>query len=125
MGNLFNSEIVGIPTDLPWSFIFTSVDGYPRHPAQLYEALAYLLIFFVLFNYYRIKNGKTKDGFIFGLFLVTVFSFRFLVEFLKENQTYFEKDLFLNMGQLLSIPLIVGGIVLIIKSKKFILTQKK
>ncbi|MBU1349382.1 prolipoprotein diacylglyceryl transferase, partial [Patescibacteria group bacterium] len=118
MGNLFNSEIIGIPTDLPWSFIFASIDGYPRHPAQLYEAIAYLSIFVVLFNYYRIKNGKTRDGFIFGLFLISVFTFRFFVEFVKENQTPFENNMPLNMGQLLSIPLIIGGIVLIIKANK-------
>lgn len=124
-GNLFNSEIVGIPADVPWSFIFASIDQYPRHPAQLYEALAYLSIFIVLFNYYRIKNGKTRDGFIFGLFLVSVFTFRFFVEFIKENQTYFEKDLFLNMGQLLSIPLIIAGIVLIIRARQINPVQKK
>lgn len=124
MGNLFNSEIIGIPTDVSWSFIFASIDEYPRHPAQLYEAIAYLIIFIFLFYYYKMKDGKTKDGFIFGLFLVSVFTFRFLVEFIKEDQTFFEKDLPLNMGQLLSIPLIIAGIILIIRASRFKTAEK-
>lgn len=123
-GNLFNSEIIGIPAEVPWSFIFALVDEYPRHPAQLYEALAYLSIFVILFNYYRINNGKTRDGFIFGLFLISVFTFRFFVEFIKEDQTFFEKDLPLNMGQLLSIPLIIAGIVLVIRATRSQLPKK-
>lgn len=117
-GNLFNSEIIGIKTDVPWAFIFTAVDNYPRHPTQIYEALAYLSVFVILINYYRIKNGKTRDGFIFGLFLIMVFTFRFFVEFLKEDQSYFEKNMALNMGQLLSIPLIIAGIILLVKSTR-------
>ncbi len=124
MGNLFNSEIIGKPTHANWGFIFTSVDNVPRHPAQLYEAIAYLLIFIFLYSYYLKKNGKLKEGLIFGMFLVSVFTFRFLVEFLKEDQTYFEAKMILNMGQLLSIPFVLIGIYLIFrKDKKVIKIQ--
>lgn len=117
IGNLFNSEIIGIPTDVAWSFIFASIDETPRHPTQLYEAFAYLSSFFVLINIYRIKTTKLKNGFLFGLSLILIFGFRFIVENFKENQTYFEKGLTLNMGQILSIPLIIAGIILVLKSR--------
>ena len=118
MGNLFNSEIIGKPTNSSWGFVFTSVDMIPRHPAQLYESIAYLFIFFFLFWYYFKKEGKFKQGLIFGLFLVLVFSFRFFVEFFKENQSSFEAGMFLNMGQLLSIPLVLLGIYLLFRKEK-------
>jgi len=121
MGNLFNSEIIGKPTDLPWSFLFVLDKEHsiePRHPAQLYEALAYLFSFFILFFYYKKNRGKLKQGYIFGLFLVLIFGVRFLVEFIKENQSLFEKDMPLNMGQVLSIPLILLGIYFIIRKPK-------
>lgn len=119
LGNLFNSEIIGKPADLPWAFVFVQInEKVPRHPAQLYESIAYLITFFVLFFYYKKKKGIFKPGYIFGLFLVMVFAFRFLVEFLKENQSSFEKDMVLNMGQILSIPLILIGIYLIIRKPK-------
>lgn len=122
LGNLFNSEIIGIPTDLPWAFVFTIVDDIPRHPAQLYESIFYLFSFIILFNIYRRKRTTTEQGLIFGLFLILIFGFRIIVEFLKENQTGFEQGMFLNMGQLLSIPLVIfGGYLLYnIKSKKTI-----
>jgi phosphatidylglycerol:prolipoprotein diacylglycerol transferase len=110
MGNLFNSEIVGIPTDLPWGFIFTSVDNIPRHPAQLYEALFYLLSFIIIIFQYKKHEGKFKDGYLFGIFLILIFGFRFFVEFFKRHQESFEQGMFLNMGQLLSIPLVLAGI---------------
>jgi prolipoprotein diacylglyceryl transferase len=119
LGNLFNSEIIGKPADLPWAFVFVQInEKVPRHPAQLYESIAYLITFFALFFYYKKKKGIFKPGYIFGLFLVMVFTFRFLVEFLKENQSSFEKDMLLNMGQILSIPLILVGIYLIIRKQK-------
>jgi prolipoprotein diacylglyceryl transferase len=117
MGNLFNSEIIGKPADLPWSFIYTSVDNVPRHPTQVYEALAYLIIFAILINIYRLNYKKLRDGFLLGIFFVLLFGFRFFVEFFKENQTYFEEGLPLNMGQLLSIPLVVTGLYLIISKR--------
>jgi phosphatidylglycerol---prolipoprotein diacylglyceryl transferase len=118
MGNLFNSEIIGKPTNAAWGFVFTSIDNIPRYPAQLFEAIAYLIVFFIIFAFYLRSNGKFNQGFIFGLFLVTVFSFRFFVEFIKENQSLFEEKMFLNMGQLLSIPFVVLGIYLIFRRNK-------
>jgi len=119
MGNLFNSEIIGVPTDLPWAFVFTSVDEIPRHPTQLYEALFYLITFLILFFSYKKTKGKFNDGYLFGIFLICIFGFRIFVEFLKENQTYFEEGMMLNMGQLLSIPLVIYGLYLLIKSKYY------
>jgi prolipoprotein diacylglyceryl transferase len=110
MGNLFNSEIIGIPTDVSWAFVFKRVDDVPRHPAQLYEAILYFITFIILFFLYKNKYKKLANGFIFGLFLLMIFGFRFIVEFVKEDQTYFEEGMVLNMGQLLSIPLIIAGI---------------
>lgn len=110
VGNLFNSEIIGKPTNLPWAFIFERVDFIPRHPAQLYEAVCYLIIFFVLWNIYKKHGLQLKPGFLFGLFLILVFSVRFLIEFLKEIQEVFENTLPINMGQILSIPFILVGL---------------
>ncbi len=118
MGNLFNSEIIGHPTDMVWGFIFTSVDNIPRHPTQLYEALFYLLSFVIIFFQYKKFDGKFKDGYLFGIFLILIFGFRIFIEFFKENQTYFEEGMILNMGQLLSIPLVLFGIYLLYKATK-------
>jgi phosphatidylglycerol---prolipoprotein diacylglyceryl transferase len=115
IGNLFNSEIIGKPTDLPWAFIFERVDLIPRHPAQLYEALAYLVIFSILWYLYVHQGGQLKKGRLFGLFLVLVFSVRFFVEFVKENQESFENSLLINMGQILSIPFIGIGVYFIFR----------
>ena len=124
MGNLFNSEIIGKPTNANWGFVFVSVDNIPRHPAQLYEAIAYLLIFIFLFSFYFRVKGKFKNGLLFGLFLVLIFAFRFFVEFLKEDQSPFEHGMVLNMGQLLSIPFVLLGIYLLFrKDKKVIKIQ--
>jgi prolipoprotein diacylglyceryl transferase len=109
VGNLFNSEIIGKPTHVFWAFIFERIDFIPRHPTQLYEAICYLIIFFVLWNIYNKHGLQLKKGFLFGLFLVLVFSVRFLMEFLKENQEVFENALPINMGQILSIPFIIVG----------------
>ncbi len=113
-GNLMNSEIFGYPTDLTWGFKFVRAYDYyplvPRHPTQIYEALACLLIFaFLMFLYYR-KDGKPSHGIIFGYFLTLLFLARFFIEFLKENQVDFEKNMSLNMGQWLSIPFIILGL---------------
>ena len=118
LGNLFNSEIIGKPAEVPWAFIFTKVDNVPRHPAQLYESIAYFIIFLILFFIYKNKRDKLNDGFLFGLFLVLIFTFRFFVEFLKEVQSSFEAGMVLDMGQLLSIPFIILGIIFIVRSFK-------
>lgn len=122
LGNFFNSEIIGKATDLPWGVVFKRayVENplIPRHPAQLYESIFYLITFGFLYSTYKRLKGNVPSGYIFGLFLICVFGFRFFVEFIKENQTYFEAGLPLNMGQMLSIPLVIFGGYLIIKSKK-------
>ena len=117
-GNLFNSEIIGKPTVLPWAFIFERVDFMPRHPSQLYEAIAYLLIFFVLWKLYQTKGLQLKKGFLLGLFLVLVFLARFLIEFTKENQEAFENALPINMGQILSLPFIIVGAYLMLRRER-------
>jgi prolipoprotein diacylglyceryltransferase len=103
---------------VPWAFVFTSSDLIPRHPTQIYEALCYLAIFFVLYWYYWKTNGKPRPGLIFGSFLVLLFAVRFFIEFLKEPQVAFENSMALNMGQLLSIPFIIVGFVIIFGKPK-------
>lgn len=121
-GNLMNSEIFGYPTDLPWAFEFVRARAYyplvGRHPTQIYEALSYLGLFVFLLWYYYKKDGKPKEGLIFGMFLVLLFSARFVLEFFKETQVAFENSLPLNMGQLLSIPFILTGLVLIFFARR-------
>jgi prolipoprotein diacylglyceryl transferase len=117
-GNFFNSEIIGLPTNVPWAIIFALHDNLPRHPAQLYEALAYFSIFLVLLSIYLKSKSLPKDGFLFGIFLVLVFSARFFIEFFKEVQSNFEHSLPIDMGQILSIPFILLGIFMIIYSQK-------
>lgn len=114
LGNLMNSEMIGVPTDVPWAFTFTSHDNVPRHPAQLYEAIHYFFSFVVLFWVWFRQRDKMKDGFLFGWSLIILFSLRFVDEFFKINQEQFEDGMILNMGQLLSIPFILTGIVIVI-----------
>lgn len=90
LGNLMNSEIIGKVTDVPWAFIFTKVDQYPRHPGQLYEAIAYALFFFVGWFLYKKAKTRVGTGFFFGLCLTLIFTFRFFVEFTKDIQVDFE-----------------------------------
>ncbi len=119
LGNLLNHEIVGIPTDSSWGFIFSRLnDGMPRHPAQLYESLAYLLIFIIMTWMYWRTNAKDHKGLLFGFFMSSVFIARFIIEFFKSDQTAFEANLTLNMGQYLSIPVILIGIYFLIYSRK-------
>lgn len=113
LGNLFNSEILGEPSHVPWAFVFSRVDSIPRHPAQLYEALAYLLIFVVLFFLYRRLRAGTPSGLLVGIFLAAAFTARFLIEFVKERQAAYEQNLPLSVGQFLSIPFILAGLVLV------------
>ncbi len=118
LGNLFNSEIIGKPTSANWGFIFVRVDDIPRYPTQLFEATAYFIVFVILAWIYLKFSQKIKDGFLFGLFLILVFAFRFIIEFFKENQTTFENGMAFNMGQLLSIPFVLLGTYFVIKSLK-------
>lgn len=113
LGNMMNSEILGNPTDVPWAFVFVREDSLPRHPAQLYEALSYLLILGVSLFLYTHYRDRLKTGFFFGLCLSTVFIARFLIEFLKERQVAFEENLPLDMGQLLSIPFVIVGLAFV------------
>lgn len=115
LGNLMNSEIYGIESTLPWAFVFVR-DGQevPRHPTQIYEALAYLITFFVILYTYIKSKGKPKQGVIFGTFLVLVFTARFIIEFIKVPQVEREADWVLNLGQLLSLPFALMGVALII-----------
>jgi len=109
LGNFMNSEILGIPTTKPWGVIFDRVDPIPRHPAQLYEAVSYFIIFVFMLILYKKKRVRLKNGFLFGLVLVLCSTARFMIEFLKENQVGFEEGMKLNMGQLLSLPYIAAG----------------
>lgn len=117
IGNFFNSEILGKPTDLPWAVTFSQIDSLPRHPAQLYEALCYLVIFFIEWAYYQKRKSQTYPGSMLGLTLMLIFSVRFVIEFVKEDQVAFEAGLPLNMGQLLSLPVIALGFWLFKTSK--------
>ena len=122
LGNLLNSEIIGAPTDAPWGFIFARLypTGTPveamvaRHPAQIYEALCYVVTFVVLmWLYYKRDMARRRPGLMFGVGLIGIFLTRFLIEFVKENQEAFEQSMTLNMGQWLSVPFIVMAVALI------------
>ena len=128
MGNLMNSEIIGKPTDLPWGFkFFRDYEFNPlgdpamvvaRHPSQLYEALSCLVIFTLLMWFWSKKKAKTQEGLMTGLFMVVLFGLRFFYEFLKENQSDFENQMALNMGQILSIPSVIFGLTVLFYSYK-------
>jgi prolipoprotein diacylglyceryl transferase len=118
IGNLFNSEILGKPTNLPWAIIFLQIDNIPRHPAMLYEAIVYLLLFLALYIAYWKSEIIKTPGRILGLAFVIAFTARFLIEFVKEEQVSFEQGMLLNMGQLLSIPFILIGLVLLYRLPK-------
>ena len=124
IGNLMNSEIVGKITDesLPWAFWFVQNDGPQsvvlRHPGQLYEAIAYALLFLLMVVLYKKMPQRVGTGFYFGLCLAYIFTFRFFIEYFKEVQEAFEKGLPFDMGQILSIPFIIIGIYCMIKGLK-------
>lgn len=114
LGNLFNSEIYGIQTSLPWGFIFErNGETLAKHPTQIYEALAYLITFFTVNRLYWKTDIKSKVGAISGIFFIMIFAARFFIEFIKEEQEAFETSMTLNMGQWLSIPFVLGGVLLI------------
>ncbi len=117
LGNLFNSEIYGNETSLPWGFIFVRRgETVPKHPTQIYEALSYLILGFILLWVYCKKAHKVHRGWLFGAFLIGCFGMRFLIEYIKMPQVAFEEGMKLNMGQILSIPFILAGIISIVVS---------
>ena len=117
LGNLMNSEIIGKATDVPWAFIFERVDMTPRHPGQLYEAIAYAIFFVIGWYFYRKKPQRVGTGFFFGLCITLIFTARFFIEFTKDIQKDFEASMLLNMGQLLSIPFVIVGLLCIFNRK--------
>lgn len=129
LGNLFNSEIYGLPTNLPFGFEFVRDRLYDsntgellptvaRHPTQLYEAISYLIIFSILLTFYRKKHLVVRDGYIFGVFMILLFSARFFIEFVKNDQVAFEAGMQINMGQVLSLPFILAGVLMILWTKR-------
>jgi prolipoprotein diacylglyceryl transferase len=119
-GNLMNSEIIGTQTHSNWGFEFVRASIYeplaPRHPAQLYESICYLISFAILMFMYWKTDAKKYSGRLFGTFFVLIFSARFFIEFIKENQEAFEQGMALNMGQILSIPCVLIGLFFLIRS---------
>ena len=127
LGNLMNSEIIGKVTDVPWAFIFEHVDKVPRHPGQLYEAIAYAILFCIMWTIYKrshqhptsnTQHPQVGTGWYFGFCLAYIFTFRFFIEYTKEIQEAFEASLPIDMGQILSIPFIILGVYCMIKAKK-------
>ncbi|RLD43189.1 MAG: prolipoprotein diacylglyceryl transferase [Bacteroidetes bacterium] len=123
LGNLMNSEIFGDITTMPWGFVFENYyDAFyatdPRHPTQLYEALGYFTIFLITGWIYKKHDGHPRPGQMFGIFLILLFGSRFFIEFIKIPQVGFEEQMTLNMGQWLSIPFILAGILILLWSRK-------
>jgi len=116
LGNFFNSEILGKASDIPWAIIFERIDMLPRHPVQLYESSAYLLLFFVLIFLYKKISPSFATKLLPGLFFFYTFTVRFLLEYTKTPQEEYSTNLLFNTGQLLSIPLILIGAIWIIWS---------
>lgn len=117
IGNLMNSEMIGIATNLPWAFVFEKIDDIPRHPAQIYESLAYLLTFILVYSYHDRKRNTVLNGTYAGWVLLGVFTSRFFIEFLKINQVPSEATMQLNLGQKLSIPFLLLGLILIFRKQ--------
>lgn len=126
IGNLMNSEIVGKATGTDWGFIFAALgEDFPRHPAQLYEAIAYFSIYIISILIYKKHKDMVGSGFYFGFCLATIFTFRFFVEFCKEVQVDFEEGMALDMGQILSIPFMLIGAYFIYRGIKLKIKAKK
>lgn len=110
IGNFINSEIIGKPTNTDYGVIFVKLgETFPRHPAQLYESVSYLIIFLILWYLYWKTEKRFKVGYIFGLFLVLLWTVRFFIEFIKEPQVEERATWLLNTGQWLSVPFIIAG----------------
>lgn len=118
VANFLNSEIVGVPTSGGWGVVFESVDQLPRHPAQLYEAVAYLIIGFALLTIYRPLGKRAPQGLLFGWFMVLVFSVRIAVEFFKVPQAAYESGQILSVGQYLSLPFVALGAAMIARCQR-------
>jgi phosphatidylglycerol:prolipoprotein diacylglycerol transferase len=116
LGNFFNSEILGKASNLPWAVVFKREDEVPRHPTQIYEAISYFAIFILLWLMYKKGIRDAAKGILFGWFLILIFGFRIFWEFFKENQEDFEAGMLMNMGQLLSIPLVLAGMYFVLKT---------
>jgi prolipoprotein diacylglyceryl transferase len=118
-GNLMNSEIYGVETTMPWGFIFErNHETVAKHPTQIYESLSYLVTFGVMLYMYWKTKAKDYEGLIFGVFFTMIFTARFFIEFIKEEQEAFERGMALNMGQILSIPFVIAGVYLAIRAVK-------
>ena len=138
-GNLLNHEVYGHSTDLPWGFRFIEnihswqrgaapVFSAPSHPTQIYEAICYLITFVLCMWLYFKKDAWKKEGLIFGIFMICIFTARFFIEFLKNTQEAFEEGMPLDMGQLLSIPFVLAGIYFVwraLRKKEEITVPKK
>ena len=119
LGNLMNSEVYGVKTELPWGFVFVlNGESQPKHPTQIYEALVYLISFACLMFLYKKTTAKNRPGLLLGAFFILIFATRFFIEFIKEDQELFEANMILNMGQWLSLPFVLAGIFLIVRAKK-------
>ena len=137
IGNLMNSEIIGKVADVPWAFVFEKVDMMPRHPGQLYEAIAYAILFGIMWWIYKKSQQPTANslrnttltpsggrmpqvgtGWYFGFCLTYIFTFRFFIEYTKEIQEAFEASLPLDMGQILSIPFVILGLICMFRKQK-------
>jgi phosphatidylglycerol:prolipoprotein diacylglycerol transferase len=119
IGNFFNSEIIGKPTGSDYGVVFANLgEDFARYPTQLYEAAGYLIVFLMLWYLYWRTEKRHKEGYLFGVFLISLWTVRFFVEFLKEVQVDFEESMSLNMGQWLSIPFIILGLYLMFRKTK-------
>jgi prolipoprotein diacylglyceryl transferase len=129
MGNLMNSEIYGVETTVPWGFVFLrNHEVAPKHPTQIYEGLAYLLIFILLYTLYWRKKGEHYQGMLISLICILIFTARFFIEFVKEDQVAFEAAMKINMGQWLSIPFVLlglAGLYWSLKNKKIAVIKRK
>ena len=119
LGNFLNSEIIGKPTNSDYGVVFKKLgEDFARHPAQLYEAGCYLLLFLLLYFLYWKTDIKKRSGMLFGIFFSALWLIRFFVEYTKEPQVAERADWIINTGQILSLPMIAVGIIVIFLSNK-------